>query len=152
WDLQTGKLAMTLVGSSGRVDSFFFLAEGKAAVATTAAGEVRVWDVATGEVLLGLGAGQRILNAEGRHLAWREEQGETIHVWDAVTGRETGALRSTGRCGAVAVRRDGKLLAMAREHDPLGQAVPEPWAVKLWDVAAGKETATWPWPDFKNLG
>jgi WD40 repeat protein len=93
-------------------------------------GVVRLWDVATGAILMELlheGQIQALaLSPNGRHVA---AGGNSARIWDTATGKPvTPPLRHQGVVFGVAFNPDGRLLVTAgADH-----------TVRLWDTATGK--------------
>jgi WD40 repeat protein len=100
-------------------------------------GEVKVWDVATGECLLTLRGHKQLVTAvayspDGKLLA-SGSQDNMVRVWDAATGRLIHTLRDhTEALASVAFSPDGERLASAGQDR----------TVRLWDVASGHLTFT----------
>jgi WD40 repeat protein/tRNA A-37 threonylcarbamoyl transferase component Bud32 len=98
------------------------------------AGEVKVWDQATGRAVLSLRGHTREVTCvcwspDGQRLASASSD-QTVKVWEAATGREVLALKGhTGALRSVCWSPDGKRLASA------GYGV----TVKVWDAETGQE-------------
>jgi eukaryotic-like serine/threonine-protein kinase len=128
----------TFRGHTDAVTSVAFSPDGKrlASAAGTALemvpGQVKVWDVATGQDLLTLrghtaGVTSVAFSPDGKRLASGSQDG-TVKVWDAQTGKVLWTLKGK-IVHCVAFSPDGKLLA---SEGPEG-------TVKLWDPETGKE-------------
>jgi WD40 repeat protein len=144
WDVATGEEHTVLKGDTGWVGSVVFSPDG-ALLATGGAwsdcdygekcapdeGELRVWDVATGEQLalvagpLG-GVGSVAFSPDGRIIAFGGgyEDG-TVTLWDT-TARETLVVLENDHVSSVAFSADGTLLATGAGDG----------TVRLWGVAA----------------
>src|SRR5262249_32079538 len=100
------------------------------------AGDVRLYDLATGEELTLPGSGPGCLNAafsaDSRLLASGTREG-TILLWDASSGKAINTLHghAAGVFG-VAFSPDGKRLASVGDDE----------TVRVWDVAHGREVRT----------
>ena len=74
-------------------------------------------------------------SADGQRVAWAIAN-NTVHVWDAQTGRDLHVLRGhtgTNDMNGMAFSADGRTLVTTRgEHLQLGE-------VKLWDLKSGRE-------------
>jgi WD40 repeat protein len=146
WDLATGKEQATLP-HTGPVYALAWspdgltLATGSAAAppspGKTAAGQVRLWQVASGKETALLPGHDAVVFClayapDGRSLATGSADG-SIKRWDIASGREAGALQGhTGPIYGVAYAPDGKTLASASSDG----------TVRLWDLATGKVRAT----------
>jgi WD40 repeat protein/tRNA A-37 threonylcarbamoyl transferase component Bud32 len=169
WDATSGQEQLTLSGLMNTVTSVCFSPDGKRLASASGvwdnkkevqayvAGEVKVWDSATGQELLALKGhttrvnsvcfspdGKRLASGAGDPLdrqrpAWvsgllgRDEPGE-LKVWDAATGRELLALKGhTGAVLSVCFSPDGKCLASGGGlyDEERGRYVAE--EVKVWD-------------------
>jgi WD40 repeat protein/tRNA A-37 threonylcarbamoyl transferase component Bud32 len=135
----------------GAVHAVALSADGQWLAAGSAAGGVGLWDFRTGQERIpeGLPPDQLVVGAAA--LAFAPDSGTLavgcvgapgVRLWDLHTG--AGRVLSGGqaeRVLAVAFSRDGKLLAVGLSLAKDG--VPGTF-VKLWDVAAGKESVTLP--------
>src|SRR5262249_27339592 len=99
--------------------------------------EVRLWDLATNQVLHELKSRARSLafSADSKKLAIAECRDSTPKVWDVETGKELAAFgKASGQVLGVGFPPGGQALAGANGgKDPNG---------KLWDVATGEERFT----------
>jgi WD40 repeat protein len=138
WDVATGKELRTFKGGTEFVTSVTFIADAKTLVSghggvdnqgKPIAGEVKLWDVATGKELQTLkghkaGVFSVAITADGKMLASGSGDG-TVKLWDVSAGMELCSLKGhTGAVYSVAFTADGKTLASG-SADQL---------VKLWDV------------------
>src|SRR5262249_32861187 len=110
---------------------------------TKARGEMKVWDVTNGSLLLTVPghAGQMTCVAftrDGQRLATKGPD-TTVQIWDAHTGKELRTLRGHRQgVHCVAFSPDGRLLASGGGH-PL---YPSEQDVKVWDAQTGQELFT----------
>jgi WD40 repeat protein len=144
WNAVTGREERTITGHSGPAFGLAFSPDGTRLAATgdiphasgTAfvAGEVRVWDAATGqEVLVLRGHTATILGVafspDGRRLVTASRDAR-VKVWDTALGQETFTLTGhTGPVTSVAFSADGQRIASASLDG----------TVKLWDAAPAGE-------------
>jgi WD40 repeat protein len=107
------------------------------------AGEVKLWDVATGKEVAALAGGKRppsalVFNADGKRLAAGGDEG--VHVWDVGTHKELTTLKAhSGSVTVLTFSPDGKKVGAAGGTQ-----------AKVWDVDTGKELASllYPLHDF----
>jgi WD40 repeat protein len=158
WDATTGQVVLTLTGHTGSVNRVAFSPDGKRlasagepvlldAQGKRLPGEVKVWDIGSGQEVLSLKAhtgsvnclafspdGKRLASAGGSHdVQGRPLPGE-VKVWDAGSGQEVLSLKAhTPYVSSVAFSADGKRLASAGDRDH---------TVKLWDAQTGQVALT----------
>jgi WD40 repeat protein/serine/threonine protein kinase len=146
WDAQTGKAALTLQGHKGDVRGVCWSPDGNRLASAGQGydeqkkefyGEVKVWEVKTGQPTLSLhghtsGVYGVAWSPDGTRLAsacndW------TVRVWDAQTGQQILSFHSPyGEFLGVAWSPDGSRLAGADPQD----------TVKVWDANTGQERLT----------
>jgi eukaryotic-like serine/threonine-protein kinase len=154
WDAQTGQELLTFKGLTSDVNSMAYSPDGKRLACSSStwdtaknaygAGEVKIWDVQTGQELLSLnGAGSSVaFSPDGKRLATAAgtRQGGEVKVWDARTGQEllTIKVQPSASHGNVAFSRDGKRLAHVSANLPDWESS----TMKVWDAQTGQEILT----------
>jgi hypothetical protein len=108
-------------------------------LASAADGHVRVWDVATGHQLYGneSNAVALVFSCDGKLLAVQEGAGARakVRIWHAAAGKQVCQVAGQGASfPSFAFSADGKRLASACEDG----------ALRLWDVATGRELGRGP--------
>jgi WD40 repeat protein/tRNA A-37 threonylcarbamoyl transferase component Bud32 len=157
WNLLTGKTERSIGGHTGGANSVAFSPDGRQLVSGSGdaetvdeapAGEVRVWDVATGRETLALkvrfsAALSVAFSPDSRRVAagtGQYRKGGEVRVWDAATGQDIFCRKGypPDTTGCVAFSPDGQRLACAmQETGPLGNPTSK---IKLWDLTTGRET------------
>lgn len=125
------------VGHSYSVESVAFLPDGKTFISggQYQQDDVKLWDVATGQELKTFdghigGIESLALSRNGRTLATAGSSDGTVKIWDVRTGQVVRTITgSRGPFEFMAFSPDGLRLAFADGSD-----------VKIWDLAAAKET------------
>ena len=108
-------------------------------------GTVRLWDAATGKLLMTLEGHSKPVNSvafspDGKILASasRDETEGIVRLWDAANGKLLRTLRHFGEVWGVAFSPDGKTLASGSVDK----------TVRLWDVKTGTEKTKLRGPDL----
>jgi WD40 repeat protein/tetratricopeptide (TPR) repeat protein len=135
WDVASGQEVRTLRGHGAGVNGVAFSPDGGRLVSASDDHSVKIWNVASGEVLSSFDAvlpqavawsadGKRVAAAGGDLL---------VHVWEPESRREVLQLRGhSAACMGVAFSPDCRRLA-STSHDT---------TVKVWDAAGGQELAS----------
>jgi WD40 repeat protein len=141
WDVDTGEQLVILRGHTFHVWGVDFSSDGKHlasaggvsdASGQFVAGEVRIWEIATGRTLATMKTPRSrvysvAFSPDGKSLASGCED-QIIRVWSIATGQELLTLKGhAGEVHVVAWRRDGKLLASGGDDR----------TVRLWDTTSG---------------
>ncbi len=146
WDAASGAEVRALTGLKANVYDLAFSRDGQRVVAAGQSGQVAVWETATGRLLHTLGGKEYLIRSavspDGRTVV-TGAIGETVRLFDAETGQQTGTLNlpgpASGRRGRSAVTLtfspDGRQLAVAQAG---GQ---ESSVVSVWDTASWRRLA-----------
>jgi WD40 repeat protein len=111
---------------------------GKSLASTGSDGNVRVWDIATGNARITLpvrqkGTGSVVISPDGRTMATFASSDGTVRLWDLASGHMLAALQAHGRhVASIAFSPDGKTLATGGQEG----------IVKVWDLAGRQVRAT----------
>lgn len=142
WDARTGAVKHKLTGFADRVLSVAFSADGRLLAtgggSPAADGELRVYEVATGKLVLDLPTahGDTIFglcfSPDGTKLATAAADRQ-VKIWDVATGKAIKTVEGhTHHVLDVGWRADGKVIASAGADN----------VVKIWDVATGEQLRT----------
>jgi WD40 repeat protein/serine/threonine protein kinase len=151
WDAKTGQETLVLKGRFGVVHSVAFSPDstrlasgptgrpggvpGGGGTPVDRLGDVKVWDVKTGEELLSLKsfATSMVFSPDGKRLAIHSGRGEGAKVWDAQNGQELLSIKSANDTVSMAYSPDGKRLAGTSKNYQ---------TVTVWDAQTGQELLT----------
>jgi WD40 repeat protein len=130
WDAATGKETLQFRGHEKGIGSFTLSSDGKTLVSGSLDQTLRFWDPSTGKELRQLKTTKPIktvaLAPDGKTMATGGWNGNgPVQVWETATGKQ---LHQLPAASALAFAPDGKTLVLGSGR-----------AVRLWDVASGKE-------------
>jgi WD40 repeat protein/tRNA A-37 threonylcarbamoyl transferase component Bud32 len=138
WDAEKGHEILELVDhTAGLVHSVTFNRDGQQVVSGHSDGVLKVWDLATGKVILNFKGHTGVVrsvafNPSGKHLVSGSKDG-TLKVWDAESGEEILAFRGhTGEVSSVAFSPDGRHLVSGSGDK----------TVRVWDAEQGQSILT----------
>ena len=124
-----------LLRSGSPTESVAFSPDGHTLAAGDDAGDIGLWDVATGHKIATLAEGSPVLSVafspDGHTLAAGDDAGH-IGLWDVATGHKIATLAEGISVESVAFSPDGHTLAAGDDNDEIG----------VWDTATGQMTAT----------
>jgi WD40 repeat protein len=160
WDVATGnerdllghqKMAGTFaehVDAGYLVYSVAFSRDGKTLASGSIDGTVKLWETATGKERATLKAHQLpvpvgvfvLLSPDGNTVVWASDW-DTVKLWDVASGKVRATLNGWP---PLAISPDGTVLASAGHKDAKKEN--GKFNVKLWEMATGKELATYEVP------
>jgi eukaryotic-like serine/threonine-protein kinase len=133
WDATTGRELLSLTHSKG-VRSAAISPDGRRIVTGCNDGVARIWDAASGELLLALNGHTKALlsvafSPDG-HRILTGSWDDTAKVWDAASGEALVTLKGhTGRVRGVAFSPDGQRIATCSDDR----------TARIWNAATGEE-------------
>ncbi len=131
-DVATGKILQTLKGHEDRVYYWAFSGDGKRVVTSAADNSARVWDVATGALVIALKQDAQVstaaLSHDGQRIA--TESNDTVKVWDVSTGRELYSL--PGYANQIGFSTNGERIVTLDGN------------AHVWDAATGRPLSSLP--------
>jgi len=130
WDLQTGRIVLTIEGHSDRVEDVAVTSDGKRAISASWDKTLKVWDLETGRALLTLeGHADHVMDAVGPAVV------PSVHVirqrFDQRRQRHRQSGEPDDAVGPAAVRRIGDL----------GDALPRPAVHRSALAGCGRRAA-----------
>src|SRR5262249_54319765 len=143
WDVATGKELRAAGGHQGHLTTVTFTPDGRRVITSAWDETARVWEAATGKELRRLPGSSAYLRPDGRllpgSLVYLRPDGKTLvtltgleertaHFWDLDTGKELRRVALPSWDARQAVDAGATTLA-----------VPDGNAVRLYDLATGKE-------------
>jgi RNA polymerase sigma factor (sigma-70 family) len=132
------RLGTVRLHPGARVWSLCYSPDGKRLATGGEGHKVRVWDTATGKELHALD-GKEFVRAvafvpgKGDGLLASGSYDKVVRLWDVGTGKQVAALAQPEKVHALAASPDGRLLAVAADHQ-----------IVLWDVPGRKKLRAWP--------
>jgi WD40 repeat protein len=150
WDVtDPGRAVLTLRGHAGQVKRVVFLPDGRLASAggiPLTTGEVKIWDLATGQVLDLHGHTDLVFGLDSSPDGQRLATGgwdRTVKLWDTSTGQEVFTLTGhTSGVIRVAYSPDGRRIASGSID----------WTVKVWDTSPPEDDASLRRDDVSRSG
>ncbi len=126
---------MTLHADHSWTNATAFSPDGKLLATGGTDKAVRLWNVATGQLLRTLtGHSDNILHVvfspDGKQIASASSD-KTIRLWDVATGKNLAVLKAEDQVSSIAYNPDEKLLASADNI-----------TLRIWDTSTDKELAT----------
>lgn len=151
WDLNTGKVLRTLsadttdeMSLSGDFTQLTLSADGNLLAGATVSAGIKIWDVASGRLLLTIKRGESAaadplsFSPDSRTLA-ASGADRLVRLYDVATGRKGRALgQPLGEVSALVFAPDSKTLASVHLIKNEAEAT-ESRTIKLWDVPSGQK-------------
>jgi WD40 repeat protein/serine/threonine protein kinase len=138
WDVRTGHPLIvrpydhTVPRETSIIFSVAFSPDGER-LATTSHDALKLWNSRTGDLLLTIPArplGLTAFRADGRQIAMVNEPGNTVMLFDSVTGKQAHSFTAqNGPVQALIYRSNGQLATIGRER-----------TIRYWDVTTGRGT------------
>lgn len=138
---------MTLTGHWGWVYACAYSPDGRRIVSGAMDNTLKLWDAKTGVAIITLaGHAENVLacafSPDGARIVSASED-KTLKLWDAATGAELATFTGhTGPALACAFSPDGKRIVSGGGQTDFRNPADSFGELKLWDVATGKELAT----------
>ncbi len=147
WDMTAQRWLHPPTGHEGVIHSLAFFPDGKRLVSTDYSNEIRVWDIASAEVVAkrrNLSAASLAVDRDGKRVRFADYE-ISAHHWDFRTGSDEVQRRVVVVPGlfpnALALSPDGRSLAVqAAEAGGAGQKR-RTYSLRLYDVKTNQSTA-----------
>jgi hypothetical protein len=147
WEVVAGKEIRRLAGHRNHIVSLAFAPDGKSLASGTGGGEIKLWDLATGQGRFSVDRnesywkfslafspdGKILVSGAGWNVQGNQSTG-AIRLWDAASGKESPALQDRD----VFVTS----LAFSPDNQTLAVGLKDYW-IRLWNVATGKPFRQW---------
>jgi WD40 repeat protein len=156
WEVTTGKELHALPGHTDEIYHLAFSADGKT-LATGSMDGVRIWETATGRQLQQIRAGkvgvaELALAADGKTVASYDPIPEiTVHVWDAITGRERHRFPQVPVLAGNLLGNYGITLCLSPDGKKLAVSSITSSEVDLWDITRGRLRRHLKWQGYVHL-
>jgi WD40 repeat protein len=158
-DLETGKILYVLTGHQHLVKLFAFSPDGLTLASLDRAGQLRAWDVVSGEQIAvfaePIGLGVLLFSPDGKSLVTAGQRpgadAYPIQLWNVATAEKTGEFGlGDDPVASLAFSDDGKLLASGHGRISKTRAIPASSSapsvssnsVRLWQVDSGQEVGS----------